>query len=275
MAAYGLLTRLPRASSSLTEVSIPRSFARGLARRPKVSKPPPPRGVAAVRSALGVDNLNSAPPPPHSASAEFRESTRPARADDASVSGRAAYREYWEALVKQEWEHELSVTNERLKKWPVSKLEKEGLSASGLVGSQRAYRFYDRPVARFTLRSEAPRHSFQPGDEVVLSRSNPLTEIDALKGEILEITRAHVEIAFMAGGAASGQVRRRAVMSCACSVAWEGISLLGGPRLPPSPPTLAAAPAHTNPSHTSPVSPPLRSHCARSVRVRGEEFPFG
>lgn len=208
--------RLARANPRPAVSLMLRSFARGLAGRSRASKrpSPPPRSVAAARAVARGKSLGSALPsdnaplpPPHGALAGMPESTRPAQADDASASGRTAYREYWEALVQREWEHELSMINEQLESWPVARLEKEGLCASGLVGSGRAYRFYNRPVARFTLRDEAPRHSFQPGDEIVLSRANPLTEIDALRGEIIEIARDNIEIALVD----SGQVRRRAI----------------------------------------------------------------
>ena len=118
---------------------------------------------------------------------------------DASREARDAYRQHWEALVHREWEHELSSTNERLTSSTVSQLEKDGLCISGLRGSRRRHRFYGRAVARFALRADAPRHSFQPGDEVVLSRGCPLSEADALRGEIVELGLSHLDVALLGG----------------------------------------------------------------------------
>ena len=114
--------------------------------------------------------------------------------DDATPQTRRLYHDHWRRLVELEWEAEQTVVLERLKDWPLSRLEREGLCLTGLQHRSTG-RFFERPLHRFSMRPRREaRHEFQVGDAVILSRSHPLST-EALRGEVVELGSDTVAVA--------------------------------------------------------------------------------
>ena len=125
-------------------------------------------------------------------------------ADDASPQRARQYHDHWRGLLDLEWAEEEQAVNERLERWSLAKLEREGLCLTGLHYRSTG-RFFDRLLYRFGTEPpgaqppgaqpqagrELRRHEFQVGDAVILSRqgggSHPLCT-DALKAELVELS---------------------------------------------------------------------------------------
>eukprot|EP00966_Prymnesium_polylepis_P166651 3852178-Prymnesium_polylepis.1 len=109
---------------------------------------------------------------------------------DAPLVARKAYWSYWKDLLELEWEQEQEHMHERLTQWPRSRLIKEGICLTDLRAASRGA-FFGQPLVRLHLpassrhadrctgdagssRERRARHTFQSGDEVLLSRREPL-----------------------------------------------------------------------------------------------------
>ena len=97
-------------------------------------------------------------------------------------------------LIKWELEDELEMTEERLRNWPDSKLQANGLALFGLTAKSDGWLFGQRVVK---LRSSSPgglgSHRFKQGDIVMLSRSNPLKE-KAIEAIVSQSSRNGIKI---------------------------------------------------------------------------------
>lgn len=137
--------------------------------------------------------------------------------EDASPQSARQYHDHWRRLLDLEWATEEKAVTERLERWPVARLEREGLCLTNLQHRSTG-RFFERLLYRFDTRppgSQPPagretRHEFQVGDAVILSRqaagarqaagsheegdSHPLST-DALKGELVELSADAVAVA--------------------------------------------------------------------------------
>ncbi|CAE7661824.1 U2AF2, partial [Symbiodinium microadriaticum] len=108
--------------------------------------------------------------------------------EDAGPGGEpwlAAYKEKWKDLVEMEWREEMRVVDDRLRNWPVARLVGQGFCITELEARRRGT-FFGKVKIAFS-KAMLPRHQFSSGDEVIVSRGNPLDEKAAWKGEILEL----------------------------------------------------------------------------------------
>ncbi|CAE7357171.1 NAM7 [Symbiodinium natans] len=97
----------------------------------------------------------------------------------------ASYKEKWKHLVEMEWQEEMRVVDDRLRNWPVARLVGQGFCITDLEARKRGT-FFGKAKIVFS-KASLPRHHFSSGDEVIVSRGNPLDEKVAWKGEILEL----------------------------------------------------------------------------------------
>ena len=98
---------------------------------------------------------------------------------DTPLEIRKNYWALWKELLELEWEQEERAMRERLEQWPRSRLVKEGLCLHNVRGSLRGS-FFGQVLVRLELNDRGDRlerrarHAFQAGDEVLLSRKDPL-----------------------------------------------------------------------------------------------------
>merc|ERR1719424_2737244 len=97
-------------------------------------------------------------------------------ADDASPQRARQYHDHWRGLLDLEWAEEEQAVNERLERWSLAKLEREGLCLTGLHYRSTG-RFFDRLLYRF---GTEPPGAQAPG-------AHPLCT-DALKAELVELS---------------------------------------------------------------------------------------
>ena len=105
-------------------------------------------------------------------------------ADGEAVGELTEYKTHWRALVDEEWAEEQRIVNERLQ-WPLRRLEAEGLAVAN-VWARKNGTFFGDPIVKFSRGDGQllPRHSFQSGDELIVSRESPF-EPTAWKCEVL------------------------------------------------------------------------------------------
>ncbi|MEW5299217.1 MAG: hypothetical protein WDW36_002252 [Sanguina aurantia] len=121
--------------------------------------------------------------------------TAPAAAASLTASVKQAvdtYVQRLQPLVEAELQAERDQVTERLRRWPISRLCKEGLVLCDVAGSKRGS-YFGRSILRFGAADggELPFHRFNAGDLVTMARSNPLDErceealvLDKHRGEL-------------------------------------------------------------------------------------------
>ena len=97
----------------------------------------------------------------------------------------------------------------RLQEWPLSRLEREGLTLTALSRAVRTGNIFSRDVLRFHAPSLPQRnHSFEVGDEAILSRDGPLDgdghlKSSAVQCEVVEIGGSSLSVALEPSASAS------------------------------------------------------------------------
>ena len=95
--------------------------------------------------------------------------------NDASFANLRRYQSHWLQLLNMEYDEEQRVVLERLRTWPLSRLEREGLTLSELTNPVRAGSSFSRDLVRLHAPTLPQRqHSFEVGDEAILSLDGPL-----------------------------------------------------------------------------------------------------
>ncbi|CAJ1387331.1 unnamed protein product [Effrenium voratum] len=96
-----------------------------------------------------------------------------------------AYKAKWKDLIEMEWQEEMRVIDDRLRNWSLQRLVGQGFCITDLEARKRGA-FFGKAKVAFS-KPTIPRHQFSSGDEVIVSRGNPLDKKQAWKGEILEL----------------------------------------------------------------------------------------
>ena len=128
---------------------------------------------------------------------------------DASESNRSRYLSHWRTLMELEHQAENSAVTERLQEWPLERLEREGLTLTGLTDARRAGGLFSREAVRFQAPSLSLRqHSFDVGDEAYISHNGPLDAAgnlhrNVIRCEIAEINPNSLTVALEPSASAS------------------------------------------------------------------------
>lgn len=122
-------------------------------------------------------------------------------------------------LIREEFQYEKMLVDERLRTWPESRLKAEGYALFDLAPSSRGSLFQEK-VIRFSNRrgKKLPFHSFSSGDSVKISISIPSSSFvssgnsrrlsdppqeEGMEGVVLERTSRYIDICISASSAAS------------------------------------------------------------------------
>ena len=117
------------------------------------------------------------------------------QSNEPDVGTLQRYHSFWLRLLEVEHGEEERLVHERLRNWPISRLRQAGFVITGLTAAKRLGNnaSFSRDIVRFTLPlgSYPRQHSFDVGDEAILSRDGPLTahgtmSKDAVPCEILQ-----------------------------------------------------------------------------------------
>ena len=148
-----------------------------------------------------------APAPPSAAS---RPKVIPTEAS-VSLESRKKYWGFWKELLELEWAEEERTIHERLREWPLTRLQKEGLCITELRATWMGPWFQQSRIrlhlptgergrrdrdARAGWRERTGRHSFQSGDEVLLSRQDPL-EPGSMRAEVVAVADEYIDLALV------------------------------------------------------------------------------
>mmetsp|Transcript_46408 Transcript_46408/g.148216 ORF Transcript_46408/g.148216 Transcript_46408/m.148216 type:complete len:720 (-) Transcript_46408:19-2178(-) len=105
------------------------------------------------------------------------------------------YKSKWRELIELEWQEELRLVNERLKNWSLDRLVRQGYCITDLKGTRRG-QFFGKEKISFT-KDFIGKHQFTSGDEVLVSRRNPLEDTSSWKGEVVELGQSRITIVAM------------------------------------------------------------------------------
>ncbi|KAG7086568.1 hypothetical protein E1B28_002515 [Marasmius oreades] len=107
------------------------------------------------------------------------------------------YQERFIPLLRAEQEQEESVLRERLSTWSLAKLKEEGYTLTGLSAYWQKETRFGRPVASFLLGPGLilPEHKFLNGNQILLSRIDPLQE-EPTRGSIISSTTSQLSVSF-------------------------------------------------------------------------------
>ena len=102
--------------------------------------------------------------------------------------------QHYSELIKRELSDESELVEDRLKKWPKSKLQNHGVALFDLNCRSQG-RIYGDPILVFdsSNRQPLPDHNFSHGDIVIISRGNPLDH-SAIEGIVLDKRRNRLRI---------------------------------------------------------------------------------
>ncbi|KAG1677719.1 hypothetical protein FOA52_001031 [Chlamydomonas sp. UWO 241] len=122
--------------------------------------------------------------------------------DAGTRAGVDAYVQKWGALVQAEMEEEKRISEERLRKWPLERLRREGLVLIGMRGV-RGGSYLGKVILTFSQAAggDLPFHRFSSGDMITISRNNPMEERPT---EGLVLDRGRFEIRLVADWPPSG-----------------------------------------------------------------------
>lgn len=102
-------------------------------------------------------------------------------------------------LIREEYQHEKSLIEARIKTWSKQKLEREGYSLFNMVPAPKGNLFQDK-IFRFSYKevgSLMPFHRFTVGDTVRITlgkTGNPLDTKDGIDGVVLERRQRYIDI---------------------------------------------------------------------------------
>lgn len=116
---------------------------------------------------------------------------------EAGVSGTDAeflngYKERWRELIELEWNAELSIINDRLENWGVERLVRQGYTIVDAWAQKRG-QFFGKAKVIFS-KDWLGKHQFTSGDEVLVSREDPLKDRKVWKGEVIELGPSRITI---------------------------------------------------------------------------------
>nr|GAT59093.1 predicted protein [Mycena chlorophos] len=109
-----------------------------------------------------------------------------------------AYSKRFLEMVQCEQSESETVMQERLSTWKLARLQDEGYCILGLTAFWVEENRFSRPVAIFMLGPGMglPEHRFEIGTQVLLSRADPLTELECPRGTVVARTAHQLSIAF-------------------------------------------------------------------------------
>ncbi|KAJ9471476.1 putative ATP-dependent helicase [Diplonema papillatum] len=117
----------------------------------------------------------------------------------AFSSDLAAYRAHWGDLVDEEWAEEVRVVEERIGVWPLHQLVARGYCLPNMAGRPMGRYFAKTKLVFSSADSQGYpsdiRVQFAPGDEVMISRRNPLTERGVCKAEVVQLAPGKITVA--------------------------------------------------------------------------------
>ena len=106
-------------------------------------------------------------------------------------------------LIREEFQYDKSLVEERLRSWSRSRLKAEGVALFDLSPSSKGNLFQDK-VIRFqnSAKSRLPAHQFSSGDSVrvTLRGLDPL-QSEGVEGVVLERSFRHIDVCFKASSA--------------------------------------------------------------------------
>ncbi|KAF7297208.1 hypothetical protein MIND_00953900 [Mycena indigotica] len=91
-----------------------------------------------------------------------------------------------------------TILKERLSSWSLNRLREEGYCITDLSAFWLEDNRFNRPVALFLLGAgvSLPENRFELGTQVVLSRDNPLNELECPRGSVVSRTASQISVAF-------------------------------------------------------------------------------
>ncbi|KAJ7058102.1 P-loop containing nucleoside triphosphate hydrolase protein [Mycena amicta] len=101
-------------------------------------------------------------------------------------------------MITLEQKESETILFERLSTWSLPRLKEEGYCLTGLSAFWLEENRFSRPVAIFLLGPgiSLPEHRFEIGSQVVLSRENPLNELECPRGSVMSKTANQIRVAF-------------------------------------------------------------------------------
>ena len=106
-------------------------------------------------------------------------------------------------LIREEFQYDKTLVEERLRTWSKSRLRAEGVALFDLSPSSKGNLFQDK-VIRFqnSVRSRLPAHQFSPGDSIrVTQRGLDPLRAEGVEGVVLERSFRHIDVCFKASSA--------------------------------------------------------------------------
>ena len=108
-------------------------------------------------------------------------------------------------LIREEFQYDKSLVEERLRTWSRSRLRAEGVTLFDLSPSSKGNLFQDK-VIRFqnSAKSRLPTHQFSPGDSIRMTQRglDPLRS-EGVEGVVLERSFRHIDVCIKASSASS------------------------------------------------------------------------